>query len=347
MERLPGISFFTNVMFIIFCCCSKEKICCSQESRMKTKMLLLISIILTATLLFGCNTSLPTPVPTPEQAQLPTPNVAMSPATEPVPFTNLGLNEELLSSENCQLAMEIPWEHDENNPITDESQIMEILRALGDLEECLFTRQDGWLHNFVLENGQRTKEEVLVHLIEGGSSVDLRYDLFYNQGQFTAELYYDGRIAENQWCNISNDAETEIIQVKRNCKTTEIYHLLTGNGKVDGYVGILAQNFLIFKKQPNPPQPKAWFIKENNSRFFVIEIKYDMSNVQGGKDAFDKPFTDEVRRHFIELNTGKLTRYVKETGFKDGSFLVTTEDEFLLFYPELPDDIAGAIKLLD
>jgi hypothetical protein len=44
---------------------------------------------------------------------------------------------------------------------------------------------------------------------------------------------------ENQWCNISNDAENEIIQVKRNCKTTEIYHLLTGNGKVGGYVGFL------------------------------------------------------------------------------------------------------------
>ena len=188
---------------------------------MKTKTLRLISLLLTATLLFGCNTNLPTPVPSPEQAQLPAPIVALSPATDLAPLTDLPLDDELLSPENCQLGFEIPWEHDESNPITDETQIMEILRALGNLEECLFARQDGWLHNFVLENGQRTEEEVLAHLIEGGRSIDLRYDLFYNQGQLTAKKYYDGRIAENQWCNISDDANKQVIQVKRNCKTTK------------------------------------------------------------------------------------------------------------------------------
>jgi len=317
---------------------------------MKTKTLRLISLLLTATLLFGCNTNLPTPVPTPEQAQLPAPIVALSPATDLAPLTDLPLDDELLSPENCQLGFEIPWEHDENNPITDESQIMEILRALGDLEECLFTRQDGWLHNFVLENGQRTEEEVLAHLIEGGRSIDLRYDLFYNQGQLTAKKYYDGRIAENQWCNISDDANKQVIQVKRNCKTTEVYHLLTGNGTVDGYVENFAINISLFKKQPAAPGyygPKAWFIQENDASFFVIEMKYDMSNVQVGEDFSNKPFTDEVRRHFIDLNSGRLTRYVEETGFKDGSFRVTTEDVFLFFYSELPDDIAYSLSRID
>ncbi|HOF27936.1 MAG TPA: hypothetical protein PLY06_01120 [Anaerolineaceae bacterium] len=255
-----------------------------------------------------------------------------------------------MSPENCQLGFEIPWEHDESNPITDETQIMEILRALGNLEECLFARQDGWLHNFVLENGQRTEEEVLAHLIEGGRSIDLRYDLFYNQGQLTAKKYYDGRIAENQWCNISDDANKQVIQVKRNCKTTEVYHLLTGNGTVDGYVENFAINISLFKKQPAAPGYyglKAWFIQENDASFFVIEMKYDMSEVQGGEGFSNKPFTDEVRRHFIDLNSGRLTRYVEETGFKDGSFRVTTEDVFLLFYPELPDDIAAALSLTD
>jgi len=317
---------------------------------MKTKTLRLISLLLTATLLFGCNTNLPTPVPSPEQAQLPAPIVALSPATDLAPLTDLPLDDELLSPENCQLGFEIPWEHDESNPITDETQIMEILRALGNLEECLFARQDGWLHNFVLENGQRTEEEVLAHLIEGGRSIDLRYDLFYNQGQLTAKKYYDGRIAENQWCNISDDANKQVIQVKRNCKTTEVYHLLTGNGTVDGYVENFAINISLFKKQPAAPGyygPKAWFIQENDASFFVIEMKYDMSEVQGGEDFSNKPFTDEVRRHFIDLNSGRLTRYVEETGFKDGSFRVTTEDVFLLFYPELPDDIAAALSLTD
>jgi len=321
-----------------------------QDLFMKTKTLRLISLLLTATLLFGCNTNLPTPVPTPEQAQLPAPIVALSPATDLAPLTDLPLDDELLSPENCQLGFEIPWEHDESNPITDETQIMEILRALGNLEECLFARQDGWLHNFVLENGQRTEEEVLAHLIEGGRSIDLRYDLFYNQGQLTAKKYYDGRIAENQWCNISDDANKQVIQVKRNCKTTEVYHLLTGNGTVDGYVENFAINISLFKKQPAAPGyygPKAWFIQENDASFFVIEMKYDMSNVQVGEDFSNKPFTDEVRRHFIDLNSGRLTRYVEETGFKDGSFRVTTEDVFLLFYPELPDDIAAALSLTD
>ena len=321
-----------------------------QDLFMKTKTLRLISLLLTATLLFGCNTNLPTPVPSPEQAQLPAPIVALSPATDLAPLTDLPLDDELLSPENCQLGFEIPWEHDESNPITDETQIMEILRALGNLEECLFARQDGWLHNFVLENGQRTEEEVLAHLIEGGRSIDLRYDLFYNQGQLTAKKYYDGRIAENQWCNISDDANKQVIQVKRNCKTTEVYHLLTGNGTVDGYVENFAINISLFKKQPAAPGyygPKAWFTQENDASFFVIEMKYDMSNVQVGEVFSTKPFTDEVRRHFIDLNSGRLTRYIEETGFKDGSFRVTTEDVFLLFYPELPDDIAAALSLTD
>jgi hypothetical protein len=318
---------------------------------MKTKTLRLISLLLTATLLFGCNTNLPVSVPTPEQAQLPAPNVALSPATDLKPLTDLPLDDELMSLENCQLGLGIPWEHDENNPITDENKILEILRALGDLEECLFARQDGWLHYYALQNGQRTKEEVLVHLIEGGSYVDLRYDLLYNQGQFTAELYYDGRIAENQWCNISDEAIRQVIQVKRNCKTTEVYHLLTGNGEVDGYVGNVFYTFLADKNYPRHGPgyylPRVWFTQENDASFLVMESKHDLSDVQGGEDFSNKPCTYEIRRSFIDLNSGRLTKYVEETGFKDGSFRVTTEDVYLLFYPELPDDIAAAIKPLD
>ena len=315
---------------------------------MKSKLLLVTFLILTTTILFGCNTALPTAKPIHEQGTLPTPNVEAVLATSSLSTANITPNEDQMLLDNCQLALDIPWEFDETNPLTDENKIIEILQALGDLEECLFARQDGWLHNFVLINGQRTKEEVLVHLIEGGSYVDLRYDLLYNQGQYTAKEYYDGRMPENQWCNISNDAENEIIQVKRNCKTTEIYHLLTGNGKVGGYVEGFAHDFKLFKKTPRKPgyaEPKAWFIQENNAYFFVIEYKADLSDVQGGEDFSNKPFTDEVRRHFIDLNTGTLTRYVKETGFKDGSFRVVTEDMFLLFYSELPEDIATAIML--
>jgi len=317
---------------------------------MKTKAPLLISFLLTATLLFGCNTALPAADPTPEQVQLPTPNVESIPVTEPPTLTDIPPNEESSLSGDCQLALDIPWEHDENNPITDENQIMEILRALGNLEECLFARQDGWLHYYVLQNGQRTEEEVLVHLTDGGRYVDLRYFLFYDQGQYTAELYYDGRTPEDQWCNVSDEAIRQVVQVKRNCKTTEVYHLLTGNGKVDGYVGIFASNFSLFKKQPAVPgyyEPKAWFTQENGGSFFVIDIKYDMSGVQRGQDPSDKPFTDGVRRHFIDLNSGRLTRYVEETGFKDGSFRVTTEDVFLFFYSELPDDIAYSLSRID
>ena len=313
---------------------------------MKTKTLQLISFLLIAILLLGCNTARLAADTTPGQGQLPAPNVESILGTE----SSIQTNQEHFSPENCQLGFEIPWEHDKNNPVTDENQILQILRALGDLEECLFARQDGWLHNFVLQNGQRTEEEVLVHLIEGGSSVDLRYDLFYNQGQFTAKKYYDGRIPENQWCNISNEAVMQVIQVKRNCKPTEVYRLLTGNNEVNGYVGFLAHNFELFKKQPPVPgyyEPKAWFTQENGGSFFVIDIKYDMSDVQGGQDPSDKPFTDGVRRHFIDLNSGRLTRYVEETSFKDGSFRITTEDVFLVFYTELPDEIAAAVNSLE
>jgi hypothetical protein len=179
--------------------------------------------------------------PTKPTPSLPQPGTTRSTPTllpePPAQLYGFRLNEDLSFPETCQLGFEIPWEYDESNPITDENQIMIIIRALGNLEECLFARQDGWLHHYTLQNGQRTKEEVLVHLIEGGSSVDLRYDLFYNQGQFTAKKYYDGRIPENQWCNISDEVNKQFIQARRNCKTTEIYHLLTGNGGVDGYVG--------------------------------------------------------------------------------------------------------------
>lgn len=59
-----------------------------------SKVSLFLSFILTATLLFGCNTSLPTPVPTPEQAQLPVPNVESVMATELPAFTDMPLNKE-------------------------------------------------------------------------------------------------------------------------------------------------------------------------------------------------------------------------------------------------------------
>lgn len=185
--------------------------------------------------------------PKQSQAQLPAPKVNSVLATD----SSMPANDEPFSPENCQLALDIPWEHDVNNPITDEDKILEILRALGDLEECLYARQDGWLHYYTLRNGQRAEEEVLVHLIEGGSSVDLRYDLSYNQGRFTAKKYYDGRNPEKQWCNVSDEAIRQVVQVKRNCKTTEVYHLLTGNGDVDGYVGMVFYTFLAEKNYPS------------------------------------------------------------------------------------------------
>jgi len=78
-----------------------------------------------------------------------------------------------------------------------------------------------------------------------------------------------------------------------------------------------------------------------------MESKHDLSDVQGGEDFSVKPFAYEIRRSFIDLSSGRLTRYVEETGFKDGSIRVIIEDVFLLFYPELPDDIAAALSLTD
>jgi hypothetical protein len=93
--------------------------------------------------------------------------------------------------------------------------------------------------------------------------------------------------------------------------------------------------------------PRVWYTQKNDVSFLVMESKHDLSDVQGGEDFSVKPFAYEIRRSFIDLSSGRLTRYVEETGFKDGSIRVIIEDVFLLFYPELPDDIAEAINSLE
>lgn len=323
----------------------------AQGLYIHTKVLLFFLLMPATSILFGCNTASQATDLTSAQNPLPTPNVSSIPAAEPSTIPGIPLNGGTSPAGDCHLALDIPWEHDAQTPITDENAIMEILRALGDLEECRFARQEGWLHHYVVRDGVRTENEVLAHLTEEGEFVDLRYNLVFDEGQYTAEQYYDGRKAGNQWCNISDEENKRVIQVMRNCTPTEVYSLLTGNNVVDGYVGEIFYTFLAAKKFPSPSPgyylPRIWFAQEGAASFLVIESKHDMSDVSYGQDTTEKPLKDELRRTTIDLQSGKVTRYFLETTFKDGRFQTVTEDLFLLYYSELPADIEAAIRLDD
>ena len=296
------------------------------------------------------NTTSPTstlPLPGTAMSTLP----ALSDPIDPLLSTGGSLYGETSPAGACHLALDIPWEHDASNPITDENEIMVVLRALGDLEECLFARQEGWLHYYVIRDGLRTENEVLAHLTEGGEFVDLRYDLKYAQGKYTAKPFYDGRLAENQWCNISDEPNKRVIQAKRNCTPTEVYSLLTGNNVVNGYVGENFYTFLASKKFPSPAPgyylPRIWFTQANDVALLVIESKHDMTDVGYGQDTTEKPLKAELRRTTIDLDSGRMTKYYSETTFKNGTVVMVTEDVFLVYYLALPEDIASAIRLSD
>ena len=103
--------------------------------------------------------------PTKPTPSLPQPGTTRSTPTllpePPAQLYGFRLNEDLSFPETCQLGFEIPWEYDESNPITDENQIMIIIRALGNLEECLLPDRTVGFIIILCRTGNELKKKCL------------------------------------------------------------------------------------------------------------------------------------------------------------------------------------------
>jgi len=327
----------------------------NKKTSDKSKSLLLISIILTATMLFGCNTNLPTPLPSPEQAKLPTPNVAMSSATESSPLTDLGLNEEFLSPENCQLAMEIPWEHDESNPITDENKILEILNALFNFESCNLPRQEGWLLRYDIQEEKQGEDrrEYLARLTGVPGACDLQLLLRRSNGKLTPYRLYDARDPDTEPNLLYMDYDL-CESFPEPCNLKSGYYNL-GTGTDPYFLSDYSSAFLhdqTFKANPQNGivESKGWFIRDseqNGAGLFVYE-----RTVSGGNAAIHTDLVTgqtytpikQVRYIYFDLASGRPVREVFERTSTEGNVYKTSRDMVLSFYADLPQDLRSVLN---
>lgn len=321
---------------------------------MKSKMLLFISFILIATNLIGCNTTLPTTDPTPEQHTLPTPNVESVPATDPSFGTDGTLTEETLPLENCQLALDMPLEHDESNPITDENRILEILNALFGFETCHLPGQEGWLLRYDTETGMRdeNRSEYLTHLTGIPGTCDLQLCLRRSNGKLTPFRLYDAREPAKEPNLLYMDYDL-CVSIPEPCNLKNGYDNL-GTGTDPYFLSDYPTAFLhdqTFNANPQNGivESKGWFIRDseqNGEGLFVYE-----RTVSGGNAAI---YTDlitgqtytpikQVRHFYFDLASGRPVREVFERTSTEGNVYKTSRDMVLSFYTDLPQDLRSLL----
>lgn len=322
-----------------------------------SKVSLFLSFILTATLLFGCNTSLPTPVPTPEQAQLPVPNVESVMATELPAFTDTLLNKETLPTEpteDCKLSLETPWEHDKNNPITDENMILEILNALSDFETCHLPGQEGWLLRYDIWEGKREEDrrEYLTHLTGVSGACDLQLLLRRSNGKLTPYRLYDARDPDTEPNLLYMDYDL-CESFPEPCNLINGYPNL-GTGTDPYFLSDYSSDFLqdqTFKANPQNGivESKGWFIRDreqNGEGLFVYE-----RTVSGGNAAIHTDLVTgqtytpikQVRHIYFDLASGRPVREVFERTSTEGNVYKTSRDMVLSFYTDLPQDLRSLL----
>lgn len=277
-------------------------------------------------------------------SELPTPEVRIGQA-EPA------FGQEQASSEpvkECQLALDLALEHDESHPITDDEEIYEILIAFGALEKCLYAGREGWLYSYDLTDGSRDNWGMLAHLTEDGQAMDMRFYLKPENGIWKAKDFYDGRQVANQSCKVSLGPQIEFLN--RNCKPSEIYHLLTGDNVVDGYVE--GQKYYLIRKKEMPylaGNQESYFLEQDGKTYFVLRYLFTNS---GTGFMFD-PLTNEqvlivagFRLHFIDVETGVEVKVYEEQLLENGREIKVTRERHLDFYEDLPTEFQNLLDEL-
>lgn len=322
-----------------------------------SKVSLFFSFILTATLLFGCNTSLPTPVPTPEQAQLPVPNVESVMATELPAFTDMPLNKETLPTEpteDCKLSLETPWEHDKNNPITDENRILEILNALSDFETCHLPGQEDWLLRYDIWEGKREEDrsEYLTHLTGIPVACDLQLWYKRSNGKLTSYRLYDARESAKEPNLLYMDYDL-CVKVTEPCDLKNGAQNL-GTGTDPYFLSDYTTAFLhdqTFNANPQNGivESKGWFTRDseqNGEGLFVYERTVSGGNATIYTDLITgQAYTPikQVRHIYFDLASGRPVREVFERTSTEGNVYKTSRDMVLSFYTDLPQDLRSLL----
>lgn len=142
-----------------------------------------ILIMLASVILASCQTATKNQ---PIEKTLPQPEVVQT-LNEPVEQETSEITKTAMPGANCKLNLDIPWEHDESNPLTDENKILEIVSALSDFETCNLTQQEGWLLRYDTQEGKRQEgSEFLAHLTGKPDACDLQLGFIYSNGNLTS-----------------------------------------------------------------------------------------------------------------------------------------------------------------
>ena len=316
----------------------------------KSRILLFFTFGVTASLLLGCNTARLAADTTPDQGQLPAPNVESILATE----SSIQTNEEPFSPENCQLGFEIPWEHDENNPVTDENKVLELLNALFGFETCHLPQQEGWLLRYDIWEGKQVEDrrEYLTHLTGVPDTCDLQLMLRRSDGKLTPYRLYDAREPAKEPNLFYMDYDL-CVSIPEPCNLKNGYHNL-GTGTDPYFLSDYPTAFLHDQtfnanSQNGTVESKGWFIRDseqNGEGLFVYE-----RTVRGGNAAI---YTDlvtgqkyipikQIRHIYFDLVSGRPVREVFERTSTEGNVYKTSRDMVLSFYNDVPQDLRSLL----
>ncbi|MFZ3150055.1 MAG: hypothetical protein WA116_00010, partial [Anaerolineaceae bacterium] len=245
-----------------------------------------ICLALMVLILGSCNTALPNTggnaAPTATEighsTTLPTPGVD-SISTLPPDESTVELPVETPQISNqCQSTVHVTPENNADNPITEETRIMEILTGLSELELCNFPAKEGWLHRYDVINGKPGGHEFLAHLPGGSPSCDLQLWVENENGKYLprrlgdlrdslqvggyfVELDEDGNLVRSErgpiQCDLRNGASSV------GTGTTPYF--------IAGAVAEYEHRYYLQKTNPESPNIKGWFSNESGKSEFVIE----------------------------------------------------------------------------
>jgi hypothetical protein len=296
--------------------------------------------------LSGCAKTVETAV-TPTSPLTDTPPLTVPESTLEIPVeSNSILND-------CQSTVHVTLENNADNPITEETRIMEILTGLSELELCNFPAKEGWLHRYDVINGKPDDSEFLAHLPGGSAICDLQLlvknenpmrlgDLRDNlqEGGYFVELDKDGNLVRSErgpiQCDLRNGASS------LGTGTTPFF--------ISGEVETFAHIYTLLKTGPYDSSIKGWFSVENGINEFVIE---QFGQDRSGTQMYDYETATTVTlvavrmQYYFDISTGRHIKSVTEYTTTENRIITDNSIHYMSFYEQLPEEFVNALSTIE
>ena len=332
----------------------------NRHIRIVALLMVLIGLILSS-----CNTALPdsevksqtTATANGLAASLPAPNSEFTPAPTLIEST-LEIPVESNSIVNdCQSAVNVTMENNADNPITDETRIMEILTGLSELELCNFPAKEGWLHRYDVINGRRSQSEFLAHLPGGSAICDLQLWVKNENGKYLPMRLGDLRdsLQEGGYF-VDLDEVGKLVRSERGPIQCDLRNgsssLGTGTTPffISGAVETFAHIYTLLKTSPYDSSIKGWFSVENGINEFVIE---QFAQDRSGTQMFDYETATNVtlaavrEQYYFDISTGRHVKSVTEYTTTDNRIITRNTIHHMNFYEQLPEEFGNALSTIE